>query len=558
MIILEVKSLVTKDDNYKVEIIEKYTFNEKINLNEYKELFEVLKESGYVKAHSFDDIRWYLPCPTTFKHIPFSFDVGRHSSFSSSLKSYVLLRRKSGKMPKTIKTDLRVLQKVIKSTNGLQDSKSVKEYFLQPLPEEEIYDTCHTLANYLTFYSIPKIRETVEEILEGLGRPSMNNRDLPRFNDVLSFDECINKYFANHSLEETIRFYPIFLWWVITNLIPMRPIDFLRIKSVCLPPVKDDGSYWIIIPRHKKKTSSLDESYFDQTLQIDKKTYLLIREFQLRLELLGIKSEYLIPPINKLNPRLKAPLTVSRDVPTEHQLRNLLVFFYEEIVENQFGEFHLERITSGDTRHFAIINLFLQGFNILSISRLAGHEEIRTPSNYYTHAEHFAKSAVYKFAQRRLEGKIGSTMKDGLIGRTDNQVRRAISNVVDENDTKKWRKVDYGFCKDTDYFPNNCVEDCRLCVQYYEFKPSVNDLKEGIEWLESFSKEMAQNAINTLHLMAMVSTNSYEKLKGIEKLNEIESKSLSVQFFKYLDHKAIIDARLLEEKLEERDQYEEG
>jgi hypothetical protein len=269
----------------------------------------------------------------------------------------------------------------------------------------------------------------------------------------------------------------------------------------------------------------------------------------MRLEQLGIESDYLIPQINKLNSRFRSPVNINKEAPTYHQFTKLLKLFYEEIVEKRYGEYYLSKITPGDTRHFAIMNLFLQGFNILSICRMAGHEELGSPANYYTHAKHYATSAVYKLAQRKIEGDIGSTMKDGFFGWRDKQVRRAKHNLDDV--IEKWRKVDYGYCKDTEGFPFNCVEDCRLCQRYYLFKPSVNEWQKGIDWFESLSKQLEEDASNTLNLMAMVSAGTFNTIKDLEPMTENESKSLSIMFFKYLDHKAIIDGRILEEKLKE-------
>lgn len=75
--------------------------------------------------------------------------------------------------------------------------------------------------------------------------------------------------------------------------------------------------------------------------------------------------------------------------------------FYEEVVENIYGQYNIERIRSGDTRHFAIINMCLQGFNMLSIARMAGQEDLKSQHSYFSHAEHFSQSYVYRLAQKR-------------------------------------------------------------------------------------------------------------------------------------------------------------
>ena len=51
--------------------------------------------------------------------------------------------------------------------------------------------------------------------------------------------------------------------------------------------------------------------------------------------------------------------------------------FYKIIVEEKYGRCNLERVKAGDTRHFAIINMCLQGFSMHNIATLAGHSELK-------------------------------------------------------------------------------------------------------------------------------------------------------------------------------------
>lgn len=546
---MEITSVLTEELNYKIEVSEKYTFNAKTNNNQYKELLEGMKKVGYVKANSFSDITWHFYCTIQCKWILFNFDLGGYNSFVPSLKAYLLLLRKSGNKAKTVRAELRHLKETIVSTKGLKDEEIIKEFFLKVLDVEDSYLKGRALVNYLSFYSVPNIKNKVMEIFEGLKQGEKKSRDLPVFKDVLTFNDCVNDYFVTYPMETTIKFYPVFLWWTMTNIIPIRPIEFLRIKADCLK-VKKDMSYWITIPRFKMISSSLDETHWEQEILINKRVYDLINKYSLWLKGMGIESnKYLITPLDWINKRFMPSRVTTEDVENDDKFHRLIKHFYEEVVEEQYGEFELDQVKPGDTRHFAIINMFLQGFNILSITRLAGHERITSPGNYYTHAQHFATSYVYKLAQKKVEGEIGSSMSDGFIGLNSKQIDRYKSGIDTDEKVKKekWRKVDYGFCRDID-FPSNCVEDCRLCEDYYSFKPTIDEYKEGIKWLESHSKELEENVIKVLDLMATVSLDTYKDLKGIKKLNENESKSLAIQLFKYIDHKAIIDARLLEEK----------
>ncbi|KOS04327.1 hypothetical protein AM598_01565, partial [Paenibacillus polymyxa] len=78
-------------------------------------------------------------------------------------------------------------------------------------------------------------------------------------------------------------------------------------------------------------------------------------------------------------------------------LQRLIDDFYNEIIQDE----SVDRVTCGDTRHFAIMNMFLQGFNMLSIARMAGHDTLGVQQNYYSHIDHYIQSQVYLMAQEK-------------------------------------------------------------------------------------------------------------------------------------------------------------
>jgi hypothetical protein len=541
VILLLLKKRISENERYVVELAEKVVYND-WNINDYKEIFETLKKGEYIKAHSFSDIIWYFVCPVRHKNITFSFDVGNFPEFNSPLKSFALLRRMSGRNPSTILEDIKRLKDIIISTDGLRDANGIKMYFMIP-STYLLYRKCKTLSTFLEFYPMPEIAMVVNECMEYLRKPSEKNRKLPMFDDVMVFDECVMDFFYSYPFEETLKYYPVFLWWTITNIIPMRPIELLNVKINCLH-IKDDASLWITIPRFKYNSSSMDETYWEQSIQIDKLTYDIIKEYTTRFQMHNIDSKYLVPSMETINSRFNRKYTVNEKVSSTSQLKNLISFFYEEIIEGHYHEKWLEKINAGDTRHFAIINMFLQGFNILSICRLAGQEEITTPSNYYSHAKHFATSFVYKLAQRKLEGEIGATMSDGFIGSRRYKVERARSGLFNDTDNIN-RRVDFGYCKDEN-FPNNCVEDCRICERFYEFNPSLDEWQNGVRWFQNYSNELQEKIDDSINLMGIMSKAVYEDLKDLPANSETELKSTAIQLFKYLDQKAIIDARLME------------
>lgn len=543
---MEVRSLMLEDGHYRIEVAENVVYEE-LNTNYYEKKFEILKAEGYLKADSFESMIWFFPCSVKHKDIQINFLLkDKHSSFIYPLKAFASLQRVSGKRPMTIKEDVTRLKKIIIQTEGL---KYIKDYFIKPVITSELYRQALCLVNFLSFYNVDEVKTELINCIQYIRKPIDKSRELPLFSDVLIFNDCINKFFRQFHIESTFEYYPLYLWWTVTNIIPLRPIEFIHLKMDCLE-VKSDGSLWITVPRFKMKSKVLSDTHWEHQILIDEQTYRIIKEYISQLKVRNIYSNYLIPGMQKINKRFKGGYKIKEDISTGQQLNLLIEYFYEYVVEGIYGHYQLDKITAGDTRHFAIINMFLQGFNVLTIARMAGHEEIRSPGNYYTHAKHFVNSFVYRLSQSRLEGEFESNMSNGFLGIQRERIERArIIDLTDE-EKKSYRRVDYGYCKDIKQFPNNCVEDCRLCNKYYEFHPSINEWSIAIEWLESYSKDLQVKIDKTLDLMSVLSTKTYNEIYENNETEESELKFYSIQLFKYLDHKAIIDAQIMEEQYE--------
>ena len=148
--------------------------------------------------------------------------------------------------------------------------------------------------------------------------------------------------------------------------------------------------------------------------------------------------------------------------------------FYKIIVEEKYGRCNLERVKAGDTRHFAIINMCLQGFSMHNIATLAGHSELKITQGYFSHVKHFAQSYVYRLAQLKLETEIGFRMDNSIIGWKKYIVHK--SNIEKEKITEKHvGRVQYGLCSELkENFPNTCIEFCEFCPKYI-FSPSINE-----------------------------------------------------------------------------------
>lgn len=169
-----------------------------------------------------------------------------------------------------------------------------------------------------------------------------------------------------------------------------------------------------------------------------------------------------------------------------HSFKNQLKRFHDEVIVDLYGQEECSRVRPGDTRHFAIINMFLQGYNPLSIARMAGHDNIITQENYYNHAIHFAESHIYHLAQQKFESRTNQRITSNPFGKVRDAYDRGLQYSYDE--LKYFREVEFGYCKDlTPEFPDNCTENCLSCMQYI-FKPAINEQEEGLKNLLSIPK----------------------------------------------------------------------
>ncbi|WP_336990336.1 tyrosine-type recombinase/integrase [Bacillus infantis] len=535
---MEIKLSQKLHGNSVLSVVEQVEYKQ-FDLEIYENSFLTLKKKGYIAADTFNDRTWIMPCEIKANNFELIFDFEVFSELNLAVKAFIALRRISGVNAHKCYDELQILKKSILLSQGFKHIDKLKEMFL-PLSGPRAYSVSNVLKNFIGFY-ICEEKNDILAICETIPFEKFGNRNLPNFHDVLIFNDIVNDFFQTKPIEATLKYMPIMIWWLTTNVLPMRPNELLLMKVDCLDQ-KNDGSTWLKVPRIKNEQDSPDKTIIYEPIQIDNKTYQLITFYKIKLVELDIEDEYLFPRDFYLLYRKKRKSQAFKRM-TLYNFEYLLQEFYNEVVEKIYAERNLERVKPGDTRHFAIINMFLQGFNMLSIARMAGHDVIATQENYYSHAVHFSQSYVYLLAQKILERKVSEPMSYGFIGWRREAYDRG--KIYDEHDTTNFLIVDFGYCKEAPHlFPNTCIEDCRMCDNYV-FKPNLSEYEEGIKWLEDYSDLLNQRINEILLLMkeqcSSLDISRHPNSKEILKTN-------SMKLVQYMDHKAIIDSRLMEEQ----------
>ncbi|MEK5209770.1 tyrosine-type recombinase/integrase [Psychrobacillus sp. FSL H8-0510] len=511
----------------------------KITEEELKKYFAFLKENSLIKANKYEDINWLIYDENKDRDIIFKFDIEMYWELNKALKGFILLKRMTGVSIGSCRTYLIHLKKVIIATNKFENLDALESLLISQTPLVS-YEMAQNIKRFMTFYEHSLSVEVIK-ICNQIKKPVRTNRSLPCFPDVLAFDDAIRNFYENVNPENQIRFYPILIWWKLTNILPMRVIEFLKLKKNCIEK-KDDGSFWIKLPREKKKEDSPFKIEVSDTIQINQEVYEIILQYIQIIDKENIETDYLLPydlyvkflpyPNKSSSQRLG-----TKNRLTDKYLQRILDDFYTEIVKNE----SIDRVNYGDTRHFAIMNMFLQGFNMLSIARMAGHEDLEMQFSYYSHVDHFVQSQVYLLAQKKLEQNIEQTIGSKMTNTTRYLYDKGL--MYEEEELMKYRKVDYGFCTNTD-FPDNCAGECRICNSYYIFKPAINDISDGLKWLTDYSNSLQRNTKELTDMMFSLSKNMYYDFQSLrhQESAQLKLNTASSQLTKFMDQRATVEA----------------
>lgn len=247
------------------------------------------------------------------------------------------------------------------------------------------------------------IRDHVMEILEEepQKKKRKERRELTDFRYFLRFDRALQDYWKSADEEKKVFYFPVYFWWKLTCVLPLRATEFLVTPRECAA-IKD-GRYTITIRRTRLKKGTrriayrLDDDYEKKVYEIPEELYCQIRWYQEATE-------------DKTLPALGTLLIQGRESPSGYftytQMRRRLMKFCEEVFGDEMYPIH-----PGDTRHLAMINLMLSGGSPVICRELAGHEDIDISSNYYANMSAVVESSVFEM----YHGGQNSTTIEGRL-----------------------------------------------------------------------------------------------------------------------------------------------
>lgn len=514
------------DDNNGITIIEENkTFNNG-DLNVYKNDFRKMLNDGIIINKNFDDSQWKLK---DFSHIwTFDFDFKLNPEINNALKAFTIINIYNKKSEQSsVNINHKSIIDAINSTRffDIEYLNDYVDYLMYDLEFSARNSKVIALTKFLEFYKTDYSNEYIS-VLHPLLSNEENSRRLAHYTSIIEFDIIIHKFMSNASEKELKTYFPLFLWWRFTNIIPTRPIEFTLLKRDCL--VKKNGGFYIKIHRKKHGKRFVKQSIIKplSEIKIDKKMYSYMLMYQNMVSY--NENDRFFLSYKTYNELLKEGLNesamnkkIEKDYLGTSQLRALLDKFYNNIVSKEYTVCEkgtikdddkvitsnlIEKIALGDTRHFAFINMILQGFNPLTIAQIGGHRTLQEQEGYYNHPETLIKANTYVLTKKILENFDNRSEIINNFFNPREMIRKQKINIEKHKKQGKTpRNVEYGLCWNEKAPEEDCVhDDCFYCTEYFEFNLSDPYKRDKLlKSLETNNQNNINTLINTLKKIAL-------------------------------------------------------
>lgn len=563
-----VSSLLKDEHKGTILVVKKFSVFDQTKIKDYIERFNNLKDKGIFLNKSFSDNIWILKYDEDGykRNHNLKFNLEAFSKVNISLKFYCLEILTNKVSYAYCYTQITNIIKAIIESN-----------FFNPINFEDFQDYIYSLSEglqdtlreqiirYIAFWG-EEINENYISFLNSIDKSEKKSRLLPDYKSILRFNFYMNKFIEEENGDLKIKYYPIILWWVITSVIPMRPLEFTRIqKEDCY--IKDKKNY--IEVTRSKQNSYLDKALNrkrKQIFRITDKVYSMINEYIYQK---GHKGKYILS--YELLNSLSGESGMYSDyelIPTDRLIK-VLNNFYKEVILEKYGvssvhkyevkdtenksilkinEDTIVKLQLGDTRHLAIINLVLQGYNPLTIKNLSGHRDINTHLHYYSHIEQFIESKTLVLADS-IRSEL-SRIDNGyfpLIERSNKRLDKLINskNIESEDVIKIADGKCFFYLGRMDMFPDLCVTRCSTCRHHIKntdnlgsdgIEKKIQDIKSNIDLQVEIIKHYTVDSLNNRFFdrkSGKINNESKKKLKtSSNKLEALINEKAQMEAYK--------------------------
>ncbi|MDO4926574.1 MAG: hypothetical protein Q3980_13075 [Turicibacter sp.] len=476
---IKVKEYISEEDSTGIIVVKNEIFHDTYTQEEYEDFLQELIEDKQMKQTTFKENKWVLF--TEFwgtRSIEFPFEFNQE--VNNLLKKYLVFKFKIQNItPNQIQGSMSGLIKVVKKTKFFHLNQLVD--FIDEIKDFDNNDLADMMyvREFLRFSQIPN-SEQYYDALKHVPNSNYGSRALPSYKSIMTFDYIINDFILNGSEELKLKYYPVLIWWQLTKIVPLRPIELSLLERDWL--YQKNGSYFIKIERRKKRQGQIRYQTIPPLteVEISKELFDLIHHY-IDLGRAFNNAPYILDyefakhNLNQTVPKNK----VNTEFSTNSFLNNTLRFkFFEEIVRDHYGykivpkqdeeldcdSNEIEMITLGDTRHIAICSMMLQGMNEFTIAQMAGHNNLTEQIGYCNHLDSYATAYTHRMA-KSFQNSFKFNINDEFETKELAQ-KQKISMALLTNSLGTVMKVDNGYCQSKN-FPLECeIDDCLFCPHF--------------------------------------------------------------------------------------------
>jgi hypothetical protein len=408
------------------------TFNNE-NIEEAKLIFKEYQEKGIIIDSDFEDTNW------------FSSDQYSNITISFRFDPFMYKRNYEEVLDMSYEDFLDYFKTFIVFTFGKNSLKTIQEVtndvkkIITVAPEK--INASNTTANIrnsymcMDFFTILAVREEnprFENFIDSFDqmiaanyiKRSKSQRTLCHFDTYFLFNDLMADYWKSHLTDsERLFFYPLYLWWNITAIIPLRTKEFILTGRNCLQ--KESDGYYLTLRRSKLKGSNrhitykIESDYSSSTYKIPKRlAEEIYRYLALTDKFESTEIDSLFVTDTHYQHWGKRKYCNSRYL-THANLSTVLRVFYHDVIKQKYGISivyevegnHLKKneinfIHLGDTRHLALINIMAEGGTPVAAMLLSGHESIEMSSHYYSNITNLIECQTYRKYRLVTKGEV--------------------------------------------------------------------------------------------------------------------------------------------------------
>ena len=391
-----------------------------------KECFQDYVEKGIILTTNFEENKWETT--NEYSNVSFIFNLNKFQykrfyeqvfqlsfdDFVTYLKSFIVLSMEHHVLI-TLQAFLRDIKKLVKELK-------VNEVFSLANMKISNPSVCIDFLSTLPCLESNELTQLIEQLDELLNVSYQLNtkkqQKLAQFQSYFLFNDILNDYWVKPlSDEERLFYYPLYLWWQITAVVPLRPREFLLTQRNCL--TEKDGNYYLTLRRNNLKgkdkgvSHKISEDYYLTTYEVPfKLASEILNYLELTKDLSSTQLDTLFVTDSHYRKWKRVTGTKNRFL-TYSNLNTILKYFFNEIVSQQYGYFvhhinfpdkldehEINFIHIGDTRHIAMINLIAEGASPVTAMLLAGHDSVTTSSHYFSNLSQFIECRSYQLYRK--------------------------------------------------------------------------------------------------------------------------------------------------------------